>query len=664
MSMPREIVTRTRANLLLTLTVLLCATAFALPAQGVRPPSTDDLPAALLGNLTARSIGPAAVGGRVSTLALEPRNPTTFYAGAGMGGVFKTTDGGVSFRAIFEHEGVASIGDIAVAPSDPRVVWVGTGEANDRNTSAWGNGVYRSTDAGHTWTHVGLADSRVIARIAVHPTDPRTAYVAAVGDLWQPSAERGLYKTTDGGATWRKVLGAAAPYDTRVGAGEVALDPANPNVVYATLYARQRHIWSFDAGEAATEGHDEGGIFKSEDGGATWHKLVNGLPAHTERIGLSIYARNPNVLYATVATRMTSDGGTTGPAVSESATGGVFRSDDAGAHWRRMSDLLNRPDYAGQIRVDPTTDQRVYNLSASIVVSDDSGKTWREDISQLHPDHHALVIDPTNPKHLISANDGGVFQSFSGGATWDHLSKFAVGEFRAVNVDRSVPYRICGGLQDDGTWVGPSAVLNTIGIRNGDWHIAGMNDGAYCVFDPVDSEILYWSTNNSLRRTDFRSGHNADVTPKPPSAGGGAAAATFTYNWTAPLIGSRHLAILYFADQSDEADRHAERWAAISPDRWQAALDTSDDFDLAESHLSGAECSGAGDVTQTAKCGGSFDRWSASGRRQDTTSLPPLTAPLPCESHREASHADAHSAHVGVRHRDPHLSSTRPMDAA
>ncbi len=483
---------------------LLCQVIAArVSAQAPRANIGDTLPLTFAGTLTARSIGPAAVGGRVSTLALEPKNPTTFYAGAGMGGVFKTTDGGVSFEAIFEHQGVASIGDIAVAPSDPRVVWVGTGEANDRNTSTWGNGVYRSNDAGHTWAHVGLNDSRVIARIAIHPTEPRTAYVAAAGDLWQPSAERGLYKTTDAGASWKKVLTAPSPYDTRVGAGDVALDPSNPNVVYATLYARQRHIWSFDAGEAATDGHDEGGIFKSEDGGATWRKLTNGLPAHTERIGLSVYARNPNILYATVATSNVTDRGTTGPAVSMSVTGGVFRTDDGGAHWRRMSDLLNRPDYAGQIRVDPTNDARVYNLSASIVVSDDSGKTWREDISQLHPDHHALVIDPANPRHLISANDGGVYQSFSAGATWDHLSKFAIGEFRAVNVDRSVPYRICGGLQDDGTWVGPSAVLNVIGIRNGDWHIAGMNDGAYCVFDPADSEVLYWSTNNSVRRTDF-----------------------------------------------------------------------------------------------------------------------------------------------------------------
>jgi photosystem II stability/assembly factor-like uncharacterized protein len=551
---------------------MLFCLAGALPAQVTQSGRTrvvDPTSAILENTLTARSIGPAVVGGRVSAIAMEPGNPSTFYAGAGMGGIFKTTDGGVTFDAIFEHEAVASIGDIAVAPSDPLVVWVGTGEANDRNTSTWGKGVYRSTDAGRTWSHIGLADSRVIARIAVHPADPRTAYVAAVGDLWQPSAERGLYKTADAGQTWRKVLGAAAPNDTRVGAGDVAIDPMNPNIVYAALYARQRRPTSFAAGEAATDGKDEGGIFKSEDGGATWHKLTNGLPAHTERIGLSIYTKNPSVLYATVATKNTDVAGSTGSAVSASLAGGVFRSDDRGAHWRRMSNLINRPDYAGQVRVDPTDDRRVYNLSAAIVVSDDSGKTWREDISQLHPDHHALVIDPANPRHLIEANDGGVYQSFSGGATWEHLSRFAAGEFRSVNIDRSIPYRVCGGLQDNGTWVGPSTVLNTIGIRNGDWQIAAMNDGGYCVFDDGDSTILYWSTNSKLRRTDFRAGHNADVTPgSGGNQGGGAAAATLPLNWTPPLIGSHHhRGVVYLgANRVIKLSDHAELWEAISPD--------------------------------------------------------------------------------------------------
>ncbi len=552
---------RACVSLLVALAMLPCVTT----AQNARTTVVDSLPLTVRNTITARSIGPAIVGGRVSAIAMAPGDPTTFYVGGGMAGVFKTTDGGVTFDALFDHEAVASIGAIAVAPSDARVVWLGTGEANDRNTETWGGGVYRSIDAGRTWSHVGLIDSRAIARIAVHPTDPRTAYVAVVGDLWQPSAQRGLYKTIDAGTTWSKVLSALAPNDTRVGAGDVAIDPSNPNIVYAVLYARQRRPTSFAAGEAASGGKDEGGIFKSEDAGTTWHKLANGLPAHTERIGLAIYANNTSILYATVATTNTNAGGSTGPSVSMSPTGGVFRSDDRGAHWRRMSALLNRPDYAGQMRVDPTDDRRVYNLSASIVVSEDSGKTWREDISQLHPDHHALVIDPINPKHLIEGNDGGVYQSFSGGVTWEHLARFAVGEFRSVNVDRSIPYRVCGGLQDNGTWVGPSTVLNTIGIRNGDWSIAAMNDGGYCVFDDNDSAILYWSTNSKLRRTDFGSGHNADVTPGSSESGPTSA---LPLNWTPPLIGSHHhRGVIYLgANRVIKLSDHAEQWEAISPD--------------------------------------------------------------------------------------------------
>ena len=266
----------------------------ASPAGSGR--SGDTAAITLTHGLEARSIGPAAMGGRVSSIAFDPKRTSRFYVGFGMGGVMKTSDNGITFDAVFAHEKVASIGDIAVAASDPSVIWVGTGEANDRNSGTWGDGVYRSTDTGATWVNVGLKDSKAIARIAVHPTDPKTAYVAVMGDLWMPNAERGLYKTTDAGATWRKVLAAAAPYEDRVGAGDVALDPSNPNVVYATLYARRRRPWSFTYGPAATDGKDLGGIFKSTDGGATWHKLTVGLPTATGRIGLSLDAADPKTL--------------------------------------------------------------------------------------------------------------------------------------------------------------------------------------------------------------------------------------------------------------------------------------------------------------------------------------------------------------------------------
>ncbi|MGB7623841.1 MAG: glycosyl hydrolase, partial [Terriglobia bacterium] len=264
------------------------------------PPPVATLDPVLLKNFKARSIGPAIMSGRVSDIALDPQDPYTFYIGLGTGGIMKTSDNGGTFQAIFEKEGVAAIGAIAVAPSDPKVIWVGTGEANDRNSSSWGDGVYLSTDGGSTWTNAGLGGTRTFARIVVHPTDPKTAWVAAMGDLWQPSAERGLFKTTDAGKTWTAVLQAPAPYRDKVGCGDVALDSSDPNVLYAALYARRRQPWAFISGPAYTDGKDLGGIFKSTDGGATWKKLGKGLPPETGRIGLDIFRKDPKIVYAIV----------------------------------------------------------------------------------------------------------------------------------------------------------------------------------------------------------------------------------------------------------------------------------------------------------------------------------------------------------------------------
>ncbi|HWX23981.1 MAG TPA: glycosyl hydrolase, partial [Vicinamibacteria bacterium] len=264
------------------------------------PPPGPTLEEKSLRAFKARSIGPALMGGRVSDIAFDPENPWTFYVGLATGGLMKTSDNGASFEGVFEKEDVASIGAVAVAPSDAKVVWVGTGEANDRNSSAWGKGVYRSTDGGATWANVGLKDSKAIARILVHPKDPATAFVAVMGDLWGPSSERGLYKTTDSGKTWKAVLVAPSPYGNRVGCGDVALDPSDPNVLYATLYARRRTPWSFTAGPDATDGKDLGGIFRTKDGGATWNKLGTGLPLATGRIGLDVFRKNPKIVYAVV----------------------------------------------------------------------------------------------------------------------------------------------------------------------------------------------------------------------------------------------------------------------------------------------------------------------------------------------------------------------------
>src|SRR5581483_8325343 len=363
--------------------------ASVTPSPSSGAPALTDV---MFKNLKARSVGPAVMGGRVSDVAIDPRNPFAFYVALGHGGIFKSSDGGVSFDPIFDKQPDLSIGAIAVAPSDSDVIWVGTGEANDRNSSDWGDGVYRTTDGGEHWANIGLKNSRAIARIVVDPKNPETAYVAAMGHLWTDGGERGLYKTTDGGKTWKLILQAAAPHNARTGCGDVILDPNNPQIVYATLYARQRTPWSFTSGPDATNGEDVGGIFKSTNGGTSWKKLTGGLPPQTGRIGLAVAANKPNVVMAVVQSY---EGGAGDIRDIRSKSGGVFRSEDGGEHWTRMSAIDPRPFYFSQIRIDPGNDQRVYLLQFALLVSDDGGKNFREDLSEkLHPDLHAMAIQP------------------------------------------------------------------------------------------------------------------------------------------------------------------------------------------------------------------------------------------------------------------------------
>jgi photosystem II stability/assembly factor-like uncharacterized protein len=532
----------------------------ASPAPAVSP--APSIAPAALKTLKARAIGPAVMGGRISDVALDPADPHTFYVALSTGGLMKTTDRGGSFKGVFDNEAVASTGAVAVAPSNPKVVWLGTGEANDRNSSGWGNGVYRSTDAGATWTHAGLAGSRTIARVVVHPTDPDTAWVAAMGDLWVPSAERGLHKTTDGGKTWKAVLAAPAPYGDRVGAGDVVLDPSNPQVLYSALYARRRTPWSFTAGPAATDGKDLGGIFKSADGGATWRKLGGGLPPGTGRIGLAIHAKDPKIVYAIV---QSDEAGASGIDDVRSRRGGVFRSEDGGETWTRTSPLNPRPFYFSQIRVDPGNDKRVYVLGFALHVSDDGGRSFREDLfEKVHPDNHALAIDPRDPKRLLLGTDGGLYQSHKGGEGWEHLSRMAAGQFYRINVDSGTPYRICGGLQDNMNWVGPSRTNTKDGIVNSDWINIGGGDGFYCVFDRSDPQVVYAESQQGyIHRLDLRSGQVKNLRPEPAEG-----SPAFRFHWNSPLIGSSHdPEVLYLAGNRVFALRaRGEHWRTISPD--------------------------------------------------------------------------------------------------
>ena len=494
----------------------------AEPAAPSRPSPTE----AMLKNLHARSIGPAVMGGRVSDIAFDPADPWTFYVASAHGGLLKTTDNGGTFSGVMDDQKVSSMGAVAVAPSDAKVVWAGTGEANDRNTSGWGNGVYRSTDGGGSWTHVGLDATRAIARIVVHPTDPKTAYVCAVGDLWTPTKDRGLYKTTDGGQTWKLVLAAPAPDNDKVGCGDVAIDPANPDTVYAALYARRRTPWSFTAGPAASGGQDLGGVFKSTDAGATWTKLGHGLPGATGRIGLAVYAKDPKVVYALVESFA---GGTSNIDNVFSKEGGVFRSDDAGATWTRRSPLDPRPFYFSQIRVDPQNDQKVYVLGFMLHVSEDGGKTFREDrFKDVHSDCHALALDARHPERMLLGTDGGVYQTYDRGAHWTHIATAAIAEFYRITADMSTPYRVCGGLQDNLNWLGPSATRTMDGITNGDWTNIYGGDGFYCVFDPTDPNVVYAESQEGYaHRLNLVSGAVKELRPE-PAEGSPASASTGT----------------------------------------------------------------------------------------------------------------------------------------
>jgi photosystem II stability/assembly factor-like uncharacterized protein len=531
------------------------------PAAEKRP-APGRIEAANLKALKARSIGPAVMGGRVSDIALDPENPAVFYIGFATGGVATTTNGGATFRGIFDDQKVASIGAVAVAASNPKILWVGTGEGNDRNSSGWGDGVYRSTDGGETWTNVGLKDSKAIARIAVDPTDPDTAYVASLGNLWAAGPDRGLFKTSDGGKTWKAVLQAPTPFTNRVGCAGVVLDPSDPDTVYAALYARRRSPWSFTYGPEATDGKDLGGIFKSSDSGATWKKLEKGLPSKLGNIGFDVSRSNPKILLAVV---QSDEGGQGGIDDLKSRAGGIFRSEDAGESWRRVNALDPRPFYFTTIRIDPSDPERVYVLGFALHVSDDGGKTFREDLSEkIHPDLHAMAIDPKHPKRLLLGTDGGAYQSWDGAKSWEHLNRVAAGQFYRISLDSSTPYRICGGLQDNLNWVGPSRTRTKEGILHSDWITLGGGDGFYCVFDPDDANVLYTESQaGEVFRFDLGSGQDKRLRPEPAEG-----QPAFRFQWNSPLIGSRHeKGAMYLAgNRVFKLTAKGERWSPISPD--------------------------------------------------------------------------------------------------
>jgi len=508
-------------------------------AQSVGPPLTSDQ----LSALELRTIGPANMSGRVVDLAVVESDPVTFYVATATGGLWKTTDGGVTYEAVFENEAVHSIGAVAVHPVETEVVWVGSGERANRQSSSWGDGVYRSTDGGETWANVGLRDSHHIGRITLHPEDPDIAWVAAMGHLWGPNAERGLYRTGDGGRTWQQVLF----IDQDTGVVDVALDPLDPDIVYAATYQRRRTPFGFDGGGPGS------GLFKSSDGGRNWKELVTGLPEGEKgRIGISLYRRDPSIVYVCVEQGWRYNAST---AYTERRAG-IYRSEDHGESWTWMSDWNPRPMYASQILVDPNDDQRIY-MQNSFSRSEDGGKSFSSLRQSLHGDDRILWVDPADSRHLIKGDDGGVGISWDMGGSWLFVTDLPVSQFYRLSVDMAHPFRVYGGLQDNGSWYGPSATFRSEGVLNEDWIRTGGGDGFFNVIDPTDNRTLYTNSQYlGLSRLDLVTGQRQDIRPgdlrgaisarrnwdawgpgRPEPELGNAMASA---NWDAPILLSPH----------------------------------------------------------------------------------------------------------------------------
>lgn len=573
-----------------------------------QPAAADDgrtITAADIDDLAWRGIGPCNMGGRVAAVALVPGTTTDLYVGYATGGLWKTTNQGTTWSPC-ALEGTGSIGAVGVvnAPQDwpgwiadgdtvpaaeraemgvGRVVWVGTGEGNGRNSSTWGNGVYRSIDGGASFTHVGLADTHDIPRLAVDPDDPEVCWVAAMGHLWGPNEERGLYLTRDGGASWTRVLKG----DDETGACDVVLHPSDPNTVYAALYRRQRRPWMFDGFS------DRAGIFRSTDGGASWTRLTEGLPARTGRIGLAVSPSDPRILYANVE----SDVGGIGRSAFDdhSPAGGLFRSDDGGDTWRRVNDLNFRPFYFSRVAVDPRDPERVYLPGWDLTVSEDGGVTLRRISQSVHVDHHAIVIDPQDPERIWLGNDGGLYVSHDRGESWDVFDHLDVGQFYHVSVDDSDPYRVGGGLQDNGSWIGPSRTDYKAGgkpsILNEDWRSVYGGDGFRVLFDPTDADVIYaTSQGGNLGRVDLRT-----MLTTPLRAAADEGQTRLRWNWDAPfLISSHDPTVLYHGAQKVfKLTRRGDYYTPISGDLTRNEAD--------KVHTEGSDAEAYGTLTALAE---------------------------------------------------------------
>ena len=506
------------------------------------PAPKDAFVSATFTGLELRSIGPAVSSGRVLDLAVDPTHKATWYV-ATVGGVWKTMTAGTSWAPVFDSEKSFSIGCVTIDPRDPLTVWVGTGENNSQRSVSYGDGLYKSIDGGKSWENVGLKESMHIGRIVVDPRDSKVVYAAALGPLWSPGGDRGLYKTTDGGKSWTEAL----KVSENTGVSDVVLDSRNPDVLYAAAYQRRRHVWTL------VGGGPESALYKSTDAGATWKKLENGLPKEDMgRIGLAVSPADPDVVYAVVE--------------AANQASGFFRSKDRGANWQKMSGYTPAGMYYQEIFADPKVVDRVYSMDVFMQVTEDGGKTFHNAGEKWkHVDNHALWIDPDDPDHLVNGNDGGVYESWDRAATWEFKANLPVTQFYRVAVDNSLPfYYVYGGTQDNASMGGPSRTIIENGISNDQWFVTTGGDGFVSRIDPNDPNIVYSeSQHGGLVRFDRRTGEQVDIQPQP-----GAGDPALRWNWDSPLIISPHAPTrLYFAAQRVfRSDDRGNSWKAVSPD--------------------------------------------------------------------------------------------------
>ncbi len=497
------------------------------------------------GDLAPRSIGPAGMSGRVTAIDVHPQNKDIFYVGTASGGLWTSRNGGISFEPIFDRQKYLGIGAVAVSDANPSIVWAGTGEGNPRNSASYGGGIYKSPDGGKSWQHMGLEATRHIHRVIAHPTDPDVAYVGALGSMWGPNKERGVYRTTDGGKTWENVLF----IDEGTGIADLVMDPTNPRKIIAATWTFDRDPDFFNSGGPGS------GIWITHDGGDTWERRTakDGLPmGDLGRIGLAIAASKPNVVYALV----------------EAKVNGLYKSTDGGSSWKLVTDknIGDRPFYYAEIYVDPKNENRIFDVATYVSRSEDGGRTFQQIANygnSVHPDHHAFWIDNDDPSFILDGNDGGMNISRDGGDTWHFAANLPLAQFYHINYDLSFPYNIGGGMQDNGSWVGPSQGLKSGGITDADWQEVYFGDGFDLIFKPSDPNTVYAaSQGGALGRVNRRTGKTTGIRPVHPDG-------TFLrFNWNAPIGQSpTNDCTIYIGSQFvHKSTDCGNSWTIISPD--------------------------------------------------------------------------------------------------